>query len=483
MKYLLSAGILLLSFYSISCNDAVTEPVNTAPPPTPVVSLIAPDQNAFVLDTAVIEVNATDDKGIIKVEIYIDNVTNNARTLLLKPYKYIWITPQTEDSGRHLVYAKAYDADDNATSTDVRTITVLRFQAPSDLQIVSMSTTQTQLQWKDNASTETGFEIEQSTNNGAFSLIKSVAANTISTVINGVFDSSSTYAFRVRAITSTKQSKYSNVEYRSLSLGALVRISGGTFEMGNTVTWINGATPPHNVTLSEFYISPTEITWQLWNTVTLWGKNNGFSDLPAGAKGYSGGTSQHPVTLVNWYDAVKWCNARSQMEGLVPVYYTGTTFSTENVYKTGEVTLAVSNINTSANGYRLPTEAEWEYAAQGGSSRHNPSFMYSGSNVIDSVAWYSANAGGNTHPVGLKGSNEAGLYDMSGNVLEWCWDWNGIYSNTAQTNPTGPSTGTVRIIRSGATHHDNAHCHIANRNTAGPSVRDGDLGFRVCRSK
>jgi len=134
------------------------------------------------------------------------------------------------------------------------------------------------------------------------------------------------------------------------------------------------------------------------------------------------------------------------------------------------------NARTGKN-YRLPTEAEWEYAAEGGSMRKG--YKYSGSNQVDEVAWYSNNSGGKTHPVGSKKPNELGVHDMSGNVWEWCSDWYGNYSHTNKTNPTGPSTGRGRVSRGGGWYLDESHCRITRRNSDLPHNKYENLGFRL----
>ena len=134
-----------------------------------------------------------------------------------------------------------------------------------------------------------------------------------------------------------------------------------------------------------------------------------------------------------------------------------------------------------ATDYRLPTEAEWEYAARGGNKSNN--YTYSGSNTLDNVAWYSSNSGSNTHQVGTKAANELGLYDMSGNVWEWCWDWYGTYSSSAQTNPYGATTGTYRVLRGGSWNYFDDFCRVSNRNYSSPDNRNYLIGFRVARTK
>ena len=197
MKNNLIVMVCCLSFFALSCKKTSTEPEIPPTPTTPIVKIISLTNNAVVLDSVLIEVDATDDKGITKVEIYIDNKTDSSKTILLKPYKYIWRTPQTEDSSKHLLYAKAFDADGNATATEVLTINVRKFQSPSQLQILSMTTSQVNLIWTDNSSSETGFEIEQSANGGNYTLVKMVGANITTITITALFDSTTTYSFGV----------------------------------------------------------------------------------------------------------------------------------------------------------------------------------------------------------------------------------------------------------------------------------------------
>jgi formylglycine-generating enzyme required for sulfatase activity len=174
-----------------------------------------------------------------------------------------------------------------------------------------------------------------------------------------------------------------------------------------------------------------------------------------------------PVEQVNWFKAVEFCNKLSQNEGLAPAY----TVNGEDV-----------SWNRSANGYRLPTEAEWEYAARGGNGSPG-NFTYAGSNNVDEVAWYNGNSGDKTHPVGTKKANGLGLYDMSGNVWEWCWDWYGDYSGSAQTDPVGVSSGSYRVLRGGGSWGSSAlEVRSAYRSYLNPSYRNFfiyGVGFRL----
>jgi formylglycine-generating enzyme required for sulfatase activity len=180
------------------------------------------------------------------------------------------------------------------------------------------------------------------------------------------------------------------------------------------------------------------------------------------------------VTEVSWYDILKWCNARSEKDGLTAVYFTGNTLDT--VYRAGQLDLAANAVRWTASGYRLPTEAEWEFAARGGTKSQG--YTYSGSNTIDAVAWYYSNSGFNTHPVGTKGANELGLYDMNGNVTEWCWDWYSNYDASSQTDPKGPISGQQRVLRGGLFLTLVSDCRVTGRDANAPSGRSNYYGFR-----
>lgn len=230
---------------------------------------------------------------------------------------------------------------------------------------------------------------------------------------------------------------------------SLTHVEGGTFQMGST-GGDSDEKPVHSVTVGSFYMGTYEVTQDIYEQVM--GSN------PSNFKG-----ARLPVENVTWHDAVAFANALSRRDGLQEVYtISGSTVSCD----------------WSKKGYRLPTEAEWEYAARGGSKSQGYTNA-AGSNTVGDVAWYDGNSGSKTQVAGTKKANELGLYDMSGNVWEWCWDWYGDYSASAQTNPRGPSSGSARVLRGGSWHNIATYVRPANRYDGTPSNRSHNFGFRL----
>jgi formylglycine-generating enzyme required for sulfatase activity len=247
--------------------------------------------------------------------------------------------------------------------------------------------------------------------------------------------------------------------------------------------------PLHTVYVSGFYMDKYDVTKASWDTVYQWAIAHGYTFDNAG----SGKASTHPVQTIDWYDCVKWCNARSEKEGKTPAYYTDAGLSVR--YRTGQVAPYVNW----GSGYRLPTEAEWEKAARGGASGQR--FPW-GNTILWSQANYYADPlsdGGYaydvnptsgydpafndgivpyTSPVGYFAANGYGLYDMAGNVWQWCWDWYGSYSSGAQTDPRGPTSGSFRVYRGGSWDFHAFDCRTANRYSFHPTDGIYNIGFR-----
>jgi len=268
-------------------------------------------------------------------------------------------------------------------------------------------------------------------------------------------------------------------------------IPSGTYTMGCTPDQQGQCdfdeNPPHAVTLSAFYLGKYEVTQGEWSAL--------MSDInPSGTPFFTACGADCPVEGVSWYDAAVYCNRLSEQQGLEPCYYSDAGFT--SVYGKSGSNWSLPNTGTvfwktAAKGYRLPTEAEWEYAARGAGA--NPQTRYSGSDDIDAVAWwdgnslvgYSPNSGGQgTWPRGQKTPNALGLYDMSGNVWEWCFDWysDGYYSVSPPANPTGPVNGSSRVLRGGSWVNYADGCRVAHRTRSTPGNRDYNYGFRVARS-
>jgi len=257
-----------------------------------------------------------------------------------------------------------------------------------------------------------------------------------------------------------------------------VLVPGGTFTMGRTTgSGYSDELPTHSVTLNSFYLGTYEVTQaeyaQFMQPGSSWTSNYGLGD-------------NYPAYYVSWYAILKYCNLRSMAEGLTPVYSISGSTNPANwgsVPTSNNSTWNAAICNWNANGYRLPTEAEWEYAARG--ATNTPDYLYSGSDDINAVAWYSGNNSPNgSKPVGTKAPNGLGLYDMSGNVYEWCWDWYGssYYSSSPGSNPTGPASGSSRVLRGGFWSIRADYCRVALRNNSSPLISYYSIGFRLCRA-
>lgn len=283
-------------------------------------------------------------------------------------------------------------------------------------------------------------------------------------------------------------------------------VPGGIFQMGNTFEAAEGNSdelPVHTVFVSEFYMDKTEVTKGQWDETYNWALTNGYAFDNAGS--WYNGTNcskgdSYPVVFVNWYDCVKWCNARSEREGRLPPY-----MSSGAVFQAGQDTNVVCD--WSAAGYRLPTEAEWEKAARGGArarrfpwadadtiDRDRANYYCNQQNGMNVYEYDQATTGGYdptytgwtppTAPAGSFVPNGYGLHDMAGNVSEWCWDWYGsAWYNDAGAkvaDTRGPALGLSRVFRGGDYHFYARHCRVAFRLFNGnPTSKGLNIGFRA----
>jgi formylglycine-generating enzyme required for sulfatase activity len=255
----------------------------------------------------------------------------------------------------------------------------------------------------------------------------------------------------------------------------LMPVPGGSFRMGSDTAqdpWAQNNETPHEVHLSPYYIGEHPVTQALWTAV--------MGENPSDNKG--GG--QLPVENVSWYDAAVFCNRLSMEASLEPCYHIG-----KAVYGRTSSGWVLPNegdvrCDFEAKGYRLPTEAEWECAARGGPDAILPGLLYAGSDELAQVGWYGQNSGNRTQEAGLLLPNALGLYDMSGNVWEWCHDWyaSDYYKKSPRNNPHGPAEGAYRVQRGGSDFHGAHSCRSACRLNNRPVSRSGYIGFRLALS-
>ena len=349
---------------------------------------------------------------------------------------------------------RVYGYCGDEVSSNVESQIEMTFPAPTNLEINQTFFTFCELTWDYSGfGDENGFKIKRKLQNGYWNEVATLGINDRNYEDTDL-TTGETYSYMVYAYNSVLEGNETTATIEMQTIFEnFVFVEGGTFLMGDHYNeGYSNELPTHNVTLSSFFICQHEVTQAEYHAVM--GENP--------AHGYGVGYD-YPVYYVTWYDAVEYCNALSEQEGLTPCYNTST-----------------YECDFSANGYRLPTEAEWEYAARGG-QESTGDWHYSGIDTIGNVAVYSS---GGTSEVESKAPNDLGIYDMSGNVWEWCNDRydSSYYSNSPSDNPTGPDNGWGRVGRGGSWRNDALDCRVANRGRGYPNCSDSNLGFRLSRS-
>ena len=345
-------------------------------------------------------------------------------------------------------FEDAYLWQNNASLT--ASLTTLLFEADASTQTVAINTNSGYGITVD----QTWLTVERAADNQTLTV--SVQANTTSTTRNATITINASGKSQTISVTQQAAQSTSNEERTFTVTGngktvtfKMIKVEGGTFQMGST-TGDSDEQPVHSVTISKaYYMCETEVTQALWYAVM------GQSPTSDGNKWHStyGLGDNYPAYLISYEDCQSFLSALNSK---------------------------LSSQLGNGEHFRFPTEAEWEFAAKGGNK--SKGYTYSGSNTIGDVAWYESNSNSTTHPVKTKSPNELGLYDMSGNVWEWCYDWWDFYSSRAQTDPTGATSasGSYRVERGGGWRSNATFSCVANRSCDPPSNRNLSVGFRLC---
>ena len=450
--------LFLIALFSFSCN----QPVEFNNPLDPEIPLNSPsDLRLISMTETTLELQwkenviYTKEEQARSVEIIVEqsldgnnysDIASFSATLLTGTITKIFLANQMHYFRVHTKVESKISASSNIVSG------IILLRAPTRLAITSMTNTEVKLNWVDNSNNETGFNIEMGTDGTNFNNILIVDSNRTEASIVREFNSISLYYFRVYSNTLVNKSAYSNIvneSVKGISLTGIefIYINGGEFLMGSpNGTGYEDEHPQHSVKVGNYYIGKYEVVQVQWREVVVWKQRHGGTLLSASPSNFSGDSL--PVEQVNWNQVCTWIEYLNKKEG--------------------------------TDVYRLPTEAEWEFAARGGNE--SKGYTFSGSNDIYAVAWmndYSMSIH-SPYNVGLKAPNELGIYDLTGNVLEWCNDWYGPYLNSTQINPTGPDDGQLKILRGGGWGYYIHDCRITARHKYEP-YSSSDYGFRLAK--
>ncbi len=440
---------LVLGFISISCSRNVTfnnplDPINKSVPSPALLRIVSMTETGITLEWKD-NINYTNSDQAKAVQMVVQVSTDGGSfkdldTLNAFGSSGTVATVFTTNKPYYFRLIAMIDAEESPPSESVAG--TVPFYSPTDLTIDAMTSTTVTLHWTCNSTFQTGFTIELSRDDITFDSVAAVAANVTSADVAGVYSSDSMYYFRVFATSPHNTSPLSNTVGQNLAGNTFTgmefaRVDGGTFLMQS---------PNYNVTLSTFYISKCEITEKQWRDVVLWKDQHGGSFLDANPSIFTGDSL--PVENVSWQDVNAWITYLNEKEGTTK--------------------------------YRLPTEAEWQFAAMGGNETHG--YFYSGSNNASDVAWVgSTDPNSGPERIAARQPNELGIFDMTGNVAEWCGDWYADYPNQPETNPRGPSSGQERVLRGGLWLWQPQYCGVTGRYEQYPDMKGEWGGFRVVR--
>jgi formylglycine-generating enzyme required for sulfatase activity len=425
--------------------------------------------------------------GNVSIELYQDGVyyTTIAASTTSSGY-YNWYVPNDLDTEKDykikissIDNIEVYDLSDESFNVCEEFQYELKILSPSKEAIWMKNRIQTII-FPDNFADDVKIDLYKS---GSFH--SSVNANAISNgkyawLIPGYLENANDYSIKITNVMADSVYSFSDqFEIADYIEPCMVFVEGGIYNMGDVLgIGQREELPVHQVTLSSFYIGRYEITQNEW--LQIMDSNPSTAAIGIG--------DNYPVHNVTWYNVLVYCNKRSISEGLTPCY---TISGSTDPANWGAVPTAVNSTwnavicNWNADGYRLPTEAEWEYAARGGNN-YTDNYKYSGCDIeidLHDFAWYENNNNcSSSYEVGTLLPNQLGLYDMNGNVYEWCWDWYLYYSSSSVINPTGPASGSYRVQRGGSFYNSSDVCRVSNRDYLSPPYYMNLTGLRIVRS-